>query len=109
MAQPSSPLVRLALAALAALGASSSVAAQDDDACLGCHDREEGMLAEEGAVASRPIGELLIDAGLFARSKHGSELSCADCHAGFEAFPHPRDAPTAGCATCHADQADAFA
>jgi len=104
---------------LAALLASSSLRAQDepaaaepasdDETCLGCHDKTEGMLAEEGATASRPIGELLVDAALFARSIHGQQLACADCHADRDAFPHPPDAPTASCATCHADQAEAFA
>ena len=84
-------------------------AAPDEETCLGCHDKAEGMLAEEGATASRPIGELLIDSALYKRTAHGQQLACADCHAYRDEFPHPKDAPTASCATCHADQAAAFA
>ena len=94
------------LAAVLVLWASSSASAQDDDACLGCHDRAEGMLAEE-AGASRP--SLMIDGALFERSVHGGQVSCTDCHAGREEFPHPQGAPTAACATCHADQAAVLA
>jgi len=101
--------IRLLLAALAIAWASSSVRAQDDDACLACHDRTEGMLAEEGATASRPVAGLLVDGALFKRSVHGAGVSCADCHAGHEEFPHPQGTRPAACATCHADQAAVFA
>ena len=91
---------------LLALAVATPLAAQDepsDQRCLDCHGRD-GVLAEDEASAG-----MLVDADLFARSVHGSAVACTDCHLGHEEFPHPSDAPTAACSTCHAKQAAALA
>jgi cytochrome b subunit of formate dehydrogenase len=84
-------------------------AAAQDDACLECHARDGGMLADGGLGTTIPPERLLLDGELFARSVHAGHAACADCHLEREDFPHPADAPTLDCTGCHADQAAAVA
>jgi 5-methylcytosine-specific restriction endonuclease McrA len=63
--------------ALSVLAASPPKSAE----CLGCHD-------DKGAA--------------FATSAHGS-LSCTDCHAAIQAYPHPAAVAKVKCDTCHSE------
>lgn len=97
-----------ALASLALVLLLPSPAAQDEG-CLECHGRDGGMLAEGDFETSRPLADLLVDAGRFTRSVHAGHAGCTDCHLGHEEFPHPADAPSMGCDNCHADQREPLA
>jgi cytochrome b subunit of formate dehydrogenase len=93
----------VALAAIATLLFATAAPAQDDDECLSCHDAREGMLAGGDVAESKP--GVLLDAAMFARSVHGGEVACADCHIEHEDFPHADDAMSMTCAACHGDAA----
>jgi cytochrome b subunit of formate dehydrogenase len=93
-------LVALALCAL--LTPLCAAAAQ----CLDCHaDRDflESVLPDP----ARPVDPLVLDEAQFGRSVHGA-MDCADCHDGFDEVPHMGVGLTLGCATCHADEAEAL-
>jgi predicted CXXCH cytochrome family protein len=89
------------------------VLAQDNQACLACHQ-------VEGTRVTFPDGgalDVTINPERFARSVHGS-FTCQTCHTQHKAYPHPpRTAQSArayrvvaqqACAMCHADQAKDF-
>lgn len=75
--------------------------------CLACHgDAELSLTLGTGETQS-----LHIDAAAYARSVHGSALTCTACHPGFEQQPHPavatatraqfRSAFRDACRRCH--------
>lgn len=105
-----------AVAALAAaLGAGSCPAAAEDasqevESCLGCHgERDFSLDLPDGRKVS-----LFVDRSVLARSVHGKELKCTDCHPGMGEVPHPeRAVPTLdafhasfrdACKSCHFDK-----
>jgi hypothetical protein len=78
-----------------------------NDACLGCHSDPE-LSRTLGDGTTRP---LTVDPNQLARSVHGGELRCLECHPGMEEMPHPekkypdahamRSAMAESCKTCH--------
>lgn len=103
-----------ALAAVVVLGTGGPAAAQENAACLGCHEAA-------GMEVTFPDGSRLsatVHPQRFGASVH-APLPCVTCHAGQADYPHPpRGAQSARayqvasqqiCATCHADAAAAYA
>ena len=84
-------------AALTALAAPALAASNAD--CLACHG--EKTLTMERKGKSVP---LYADKSLLAASPH-VDLSCTDCHEGFDAgnMPHAKKIQPVDCTTCHAD------
>src|SRR5436190_13626501 len=80
----------IAACALAAGLLPAAVHAQDSakeeiETCLTCH-------ADDGLAVTFADGQshtLKVDQAMFARSVHGENLKCTDCHAGFGEIPHP--------------------
>ena len=103
-------LILLAVAWI--LGFPQASLAQDNAACLGCHE-------VEGTKISFPDGALdvTINAKKFAASVH-KDFTCTTCHTNHTGYPHPPRTATSRrayqvlaqqiCATCHADQAQIF-
>jgi predicted CXXCH cytochrome family protein len=87
--------------------------AQDNQACLACHEVEGTKVAFPGGGAL----DARIDPAQFGRSVHGA-FPCTTCHTRHTGYPHPpRTVSTARayqvvaqqvCATCHAEQTRAF-
>lgn len=73
----------VALSMLLPLAAGVARGAEEDEACLACHDD-------------------VVDPAAFGRGAHASD-GCAACHPGREEHPHPEDAPPPDCALCHED------
>jgi predicted CXXCH cytochrome family protein len=78
-------------------------------ACLGCHeDKDLSLALKDGSSMS-----LYVDAQQFARSVHGTQLVCTDCHAKYDqnhpsgaTFPSRRSYAIAAyetCKKCHFD------
>jgi cytochrome b subunit of formate dehydrogenase len=68
--------------------------------CFSCHDSADN------------VGEarLVVDATAWENTVHGAAgISCADCHAGHDDYPHTAGDPRAACATCHSDESAALA
>jgi cytochrome b subunit of formate dehydrogenase len=82
-------------------------AGEGDEACLKCH-ADRAALEKAREDPSRPVDRLLVDRDRFGRSVHASR-GCAECHDGFDKFPHPKKAETVSCSDCHDDQATALA
>lgn len=91
--------------------AAAETVAEANDACLGCHsDPELTKTLGDGTVRS-----LAVDPNHLARSVHGGELRCTECHPGMEEMPHPekgyvdahamRAAMGESCKTCHQQNA----
>jgi len=87
--------------------APTETVAEANDACLGCHsDPSLTLTLGDGTV--RPLA---VDPNHLARSVHGGELRCIECHPGMEEMPHPekkfpdtyalRAAMGEVCKTCH--------
>lgn len=87
--------------------------AQDNQACLACHQ-------VEGTKVTFPGGgelDVTINPKAFTDSVHG-QFTCTTCHTQYTTYPHPpRTANTArayrvvaqqACAACHADQVKVF-
>src|SRR5512134_3772413 len=70
------------LVAALALGATVARAQDEAAACAACHDHDAKIKASAHAA-----------------------VTCAQCHAKRESYPHPPDAPKPRCAACHATQA----
>jgi hypothetical protein len=79
--------------------------------CLDCHGQEGNSVSFKDG-SSRGV---TVDPKAWGESVHGSMgLSCTDCHAGYDGYPHPeleagsvRDYALShytSCETCHADQ-----
>jgi cytochrome b subunit of formate dehydrogenase len=79
---------RLVLAAALAMAATAA-RADDDNACLGCHDQA-------------------VSADAFAASAHGA-LGCRACHTDISDYPHPEQPARPACRACHDEIADAVA
>jgi predicted CXXCH cytochrome family protein len=78
-----------------------------NETCLGCHsDPGLSLTLGDGTVRS-----LTVDPNHLARSVHGGELRCTECHAGMDDVPHPEKAFAdahalraemgESCKTCH--------
>ena len=70
-------------------------------AALACTGLSLGLQAAEPAPACSDCHHQ-VDHQKFAESVHGF-LSCTDCHAGAEKFPHPEGVRKVDCAACHAE------
>jgi hypothetical protein len=66
-----------------------------DEGCLDCHGRP-GLSVERGG---RQVS-LWVSAEGLRGSAHG-RLTCGDCHEGYGRMPHPDEAVTTSCASCH--------
>jgi predicted CXXCH cytochrome family protein len=97
----------IALALAVAPAAWAGIPAEQED-CLGCHGEDPDMSMD------LPSGEKLgvfVDKAGFARSVHGENLRCTDCHADKKDYPHDakpfqsrRDVTVAyyeQCKSCH--------
>ena len=87
--------------------APTETVAEANEACLGCHsDPELSLTLGDGTL--RPLA---VDPNHLARSVHGGELRCLECHSGMDEIPHPekkfpdayamRAALGESCKTCH--------
>ncbi len=86
--------VALTLAGASAIAAEKPK--QDENAtCLECH-------------GSTDSGAPVVDPPAFAKSVH-SGLTCVTCHDQVTDYPHPESMPRPDCASCHSDQAEAYA
>ncbi len=94
---------------LSAGSASSQPPSESVAACLGCHeDKDLSLTLKDGTAMS-----LHVDPRAFARSVHGSQLVCTDCHPKYDqdhpsgtTFPSKRGYVTAAyetCKKCHFD------
>ena len=80
---------------------------EDSDGCMVCHgDKAElhKALGDPGAS----LRSLLLDMDQFSRTVH-AEVSCVDCHDGFDSFPHGGETSTLSCTECHEEAAEAHA
>lgn len=60
-------------------------AKEEIETCLTCH-------SDDGLAVTFADGQphtLKVDQAMFAKSVHGDNLKCTDCHAGFGEMPHP--------------------
>jgi formate dehydrogenase gamma subunit len=71
-----------------------------DQGCLACHG-QAGMKSDKGK-------DIYINPAKHAASAHAI-LGCSDCHTAIKDFPHPAKIAKVQCATCHADEAKAYA
>ena len=100
--------IRSVLATTLVMAASAAAWAQEGDAaCLACHG-DAAKLAQARSDPARAVEPLLVDAARFAKSVHASR-TCEGCHDGYDEHPHGKDAETATCADCHAQEAEVFA
>jgi predicted CXXCH cytochrome family protein len=91
----------------AAAPAWAGIPAEQED-CLGCHGADPGMTMD--LVGGEKLG-VYVDQAVFARSVHGENLRCTDCHTEKNGYPHDskpfgskRDLAVAyyeGCKSCH--------
>jgi len=91
---------------LLAWGAARAAAAPGpipNSECLDCHEAEPAPKDKGG-----PEKFTGVRPAFFAKSVHG-KLNCVDCHAGITESPHPSKVPPPQCASCHADEARAYA
>lgn len=70
---------------------------QSNEDCLVCHSDSTLTIKRHGRVVS-----LFVNPGAFKSSVHG-ELSCVDCHVGFnpDSIPHKSGLMTVNCNSCH--------
>ncbi len=77
-----------------------SPAAFANSDCLSCHSSADNV----------GDAQLVVDAKAWSNTVHGAAgISCADCHAGHEDYPHTASNPHAACVDCHADTFDELA
>jgi cytochrome b subunit of formate dehydrogenase len=94
--------VRNILLTLALLVLASGAAAQlSNDDCLGCHS---------DATAVKDLGNgktksVHVDPAAFGGSVH-APLSCTDCHADIQDYPHEPAPGAVDCSGCHSDMVD---
>jgi len=70
------------------------------DDCLSCHDSADNVGEEQ----------LVVDATVWDSTVHGSAgITCSECHAGHEDYPHAASDPKQACAACHEDTQDELA
>lgn len=75
--------------------------------CAVCHEELELLRQRTGSLEEG--SKLLVHPDSLEASVHG-ELTCGDCHSGFESFPHA-EAPfttTRSCSTCHTQERSAW-
>jgi cytochrome b subunit of formate dehydrogenase len=75
-----------------------------NDVCLSCHAAGSGLTKE---VAGKQVS-LEVDAGKYKAGIHGSMFACVDCHTDIKSAPHEITPQKPQCATCHADQDNAY-
>ena len=98
-------LLRWVLAGMALLGASASLRAQENAACLKCHGADRAGLDSE----SRSVAKV-VDVGALGKSVH-SRVDCVGCHAdlsGVDKFPHSAKLLPVDCGQCHEDAAGVY-
>jgi cytochrome b subunit of formate dehydrogenase len=76
--------------------------AEGDADCLECHSDVE-KLAETAKKPAQLVARRAIRADVYGRTKHATK-GCAECHSGFDSFPHGKDAETYSCADCHEEE-----
>ncbi len=76
----------------------------EDAECMACHAPDGGLTKD---VAGKQVS-LSVDPAKFKASIHGGMLSCVDCHNDIKAVPHENTPAKPQCATCHADQDQAY-
>ncbi len=75
-----------------------------DAECLACHASGSGLVKEEaGKQVSLEVSE-----EKYKASMHGSMFACVDCHSDIKKSPHETTPQKPQCATCHADQDNAY-
>ncbi|MBP1716152.1 MAG: doubled protein [Deltaproteobacteria bacterium] len=97
--------VWLPIFALFLLWAGPAPAAENAE-CLKCHNNPKlSKGKKDGSLISLHVNE-----EGFKASVHGAGgLGCTDCHQEAKATQHPAEGfPEAGCASCHADQVEAY-
>ncbi len=73
--------------------------------CTLCHGELEFLRQHVDRLGEAEA--LLVTEGQVAASAHGGQ-SCTNCHQGFRRWPHPDNATTATCASCHEDAAEVW-
>ncbi len=83
------------------LSAFSSVYAQTNDDCLGCHNDKELTMEKNRRTVS-----LYVNPAVFNNSTHGRQ-ACIKCHEGFDMneIPHKAKITPINCQSCHKDAA----
>ena len=89
------------------IGAAQSSFAQSNDDCLACHSDSTLTMTKstKGGCASGASGKtisLYVNESVFKSSVH-SDLSCVDCHVGFDPnnIPHKKSITPVDCNSCH--------
>ena len=87
----------ICLGITALVRASACLAAEGLD-CNRCHGSHEFLAGKR----STPEGDaaLFVPDSLLSATKH-AQLVCADCHRGYDRFPHAPEGSTLACASCH--------
>ncbi len=83
-----------------------SVAQDDNETCLSCHDDPELTTTRDSVEISIYVTQNALDGSVH------EGLSCIDCHAdldGFDDYPHPKRLGKASCSNCHDDVWEVFA
>jgi formate dehydrogenase gamma subunit len=100
------------VAALAALGSPTFLAGQESVSegraagvqdgpvtCEKCHTDFSFLSGKTGSAAGDSA--LLVTDAMLEESVHGQSLYCADCHEGYEGYPHPEGRQPTDCGECH--------
>lgn len=96
-------LIALLAPALVGLAAAVPVTAQQSALrCDRCHGELE--LLRQHVPALDSARALLVSGAEVEGSAH-AQLGCAECHTGFDRFPHGAGASTQSCASCHPEPA----
>ena len=77
-----------------------------NQSCLDCHEKTPPEKKDKDTESNPAIEILRADA--FSKSVHG-KLKCIDCHVGITDIPHDDKLPPAQCASCHQNEAKAYA
>jgi hypothetical protein len=107
---PFIPFAWLALAIVCAGPAWAQDGAKEEiETCLSCH-ADDSLSVTFADGRSHPLA---VSGDAFARSVHGGNLKCTDCHAGMDEIPHPerqykdlaqfRASFREACKSCHFD------
>ena len=85
--------------------AAPTSAQQGDRSCDLCHGELEFLRQHTPDLASARSAQVTLE--VIANSAH-AEYTCADCHGGFSAWPHPDGGTTESCVSCHEEQDTAW-
>ena len=97
-------LLLFSLASANLLGAAQkSAPLPTNEDCLACHG--DPTLSKE--VAGKPFS-LYVNPDKFKDSIHGGMFTCVDCHTDVKTAMHETTPAKVSCATCHADQQQAY-